>query len=73
MARGEGDPIPDDLRPCEDYAASDRFQTWAVEQMRREVMRQVSGAGLDRMAIVKAGAAPAVDGANKSNAARRGR
>lgn len=53
MARDGDDPVPDDLRPCQAFVASDAFQAWAVERMRREVQRQISGAGLDRMALLK--------------------
>jgi hypothetical protein len=54
MARKPDEEVPADLVPCGHYVASTAFQEWAVEQMRKEVMRQVSGAGLDRMAMLKA-------------------
>lgn len=53
MARKEGEELPPDVKPCPAFAISDKFQAWAVDQMRREVMSQVSGAGLDRMAMLK--------------------
>lgn len=40
--------------PCDDYEMSEAFRHWVVESMRGEVMQQVSGSGLDRMAILKA-------------------
>ena len=54
MARKDGEELSPDVKPCASFAISDRFRDWAVDQMRREVMNQVSGAGLDRMAILKA-------------------
>jgi hypothetical protein len=53
MRRKEGEEMPPDVRPCPDYAMSDRFRDWAVAQMQREVAGQVSAGGLDRMAILK--------------------
>lgn len=54
MAAGrEGRPAPDDIEPPEDYVMSPEFQAWLVQAMRSEVMDQVQGAGLDRMAIIK--------------------
>jgi hypothetical protein len=50
-----GGPVPATVKPCQDYAISDAFRDWLVDQMRREVLAQVSTSGLDRMAIVKAG------------------
>lgn len=49
MARGEAT----NTAPCDDYEMSDRFRTWMVDRMRKEVMDQVQGAGLDRMALLK--------------------
>lgn len=43
-----------DAEPPEGYEMSDAFRDWMVEQMRGEVLGQVSDAGLDRMAVVKA-------------------
>ncbi len=45
----------DDVAPCDDYEMTPAFQQWLVDQMRDEVMGQISGAGLDRMAILKDG------------------
>lgn len=52
-ARSEGRD-PADAHPCEDYQMSQSFQDWMVEQLRADIMQQVSGQGLDRMAIIKA-------------------
>lgn len=57
MARREGEALPPDVAPCPAFAMSDAFRDWAVGQMRREVGAQVSGMGLDRMAVLKAPAA----------------
>ncbi len=38
--------------PPEDYEMSPVFQEWVLERMRKDVMAQVSGAGLDRMALM---------------------
>lgn len=54
MEREPGEPVPDDLEPPEGYEMSDAFRQWLVDSMRREVLGQVSEAGLDRMAVVKA-------------------
>lgn len=40
-------------QPPTDYEMSDRFREWVLERMRAEVAAQVSGAGLDRMAVVR--------------------
>ena len=58
MAKAAGDALPPDVVPCNDFVMSDRFREWAVGEMRREVMGQVSLAGLDRMAILKDGGKP---------------
>jgi hypothetical protein len=57
MARSPGEVLPPDVKPCEAFAMSDAFRDWAVAEMRKEVMGQVDAAGLDRMAILKAGKA----------------
>ena len=44
---------PADVEPPEDYEMSPAFPDWMVERLRGEVLSQISGAGLDRMAIVK--------------------
>ncbi len=51
MTRAPDGPEPPE--PCAHYEMSEAFQTWLVDRMRGEVMGQISGAGLDRMAIVK--------------------
>ncbi len=38
--------------PPQDYEMSTTFQEWVLERMRKDVMAQVAGAGLDRMAVV---------------------
>lgn len=53
MAKAADELLPVDVVPCKDFVMSDRFREWAVAEMRREVMGQVSMAGLDRMAILK--------------------
>lgn len=53
MARAEGEVLPPDVKPCDAFAMSDTFREWAVGEMRKEVMAQVKGAGLDRMALLK--------------------
>lgn len=53
MAKSAQDPLPADVVPCAHFVMSDAFREWAVGEMRREVLGQVSMAGLDRMAIVK--------------------
>jgi len=54
MRRKEGEELPPEVKPCDAYAMSDVFRDWAVGQMQREVAGQISTAGLDRMAMVKA-------------------
>jgi len=54
ITRQPGEPFPATLLPCKEFAMSDRFRDWAVAQMRSEVGGQISTAGLDRMAMVKA-------------------
>jgi hypothetical protein len=54
MARAPGEALPPDVVPCAAFAMSDAFRDWAVGLMRKEVGAQISGAGLDRMAMVKA-------------------
>ncbi len=42
------DGRPDDaVAPGDDYVMSERFQTWLVDQMRKEVMDQALGAVMD--------------------------
>ena len=53
MGRAEGEVLPPDVKPCDQFAMSDAFRAWAVAEMRKEVMAQVKGAGLDRMALLK--------------------
>ncbi len=53
MRRAPGEVLPADVQPCEAFAMSDRFRTWAVGQMQKELSGQVSAAGLDRMALLK--------------------
>ncbi len=53
MTRKAGEVLPADLVPCKDFEMSQTFQDWAVDSMRKEVLGQVSKAGLNRMAIVK--------------------
>jgi hypothetical protein len=57
MSRAEAEVLPPDVVPCDKFAMSDAFREWAVAEMRKEVMGQVSSAGLDRMALLKAGKA----------------
>lgn len=59
MRRKESEELPASVKPCRDYAMSDRFRDWAVGQMGKEVSGQVSMAGLDRMALLKAAKAQA--------------
>jgi hypothetical protein len=54
MARAPAEVLPPEVVPCAGFAMSDAFRDWAVGQMRKEVGAQISGAGLDRMAMVKA-------------------
>lgn len=53
MAKRPDEALPPDIVPCKAFAMSDRFRDWAVDAMRKEVMGQVSTAGLDRMALLK--------------------
>lgn len=57
MAKAADELLPAEVVPCKGFVMSDRFRDWAVAEMRREVMGQVSMAGLDRMAILKDGKA----------------
>jgi hypothetical protein len=43
----------DSLAPCDGYNMTSQFRDWMVNKMRDEVLGQISGAGLDRMAIIK--------------------
>lgn len=40
-------------QPPDDYEMSQRFREWVLERMRAEVAAQISGSGLDRMAVVR--------------------
>lgn len=53
MSKAPGEALPADVVPCAAFVMSDRFRDWAVGEMRKEVLGQVSKAGLDRMAILK--------------------
>ncbi len=53
MARDSEAPVPEDLKPCPEYAMSERFRAWLVERMGAEVRKEVSATGLDRMALLK--------------------
>ncbi|HLF16273.1 MAG TPA: hypothetical protein VI796_02435 [Candidatus Thermoplasmatota archaeon] len=53
MGRDPASPVPDDLKPCDGYAMSDRFRAWLVERMGADVRAQVGASGLGRMALVK--------------------
>lgn len=53
MARVADEALPADVKPCDAFAMSDKFREWAVAKMRKEVLGEVSRAGLDRMAVVK--------------------
>lgn len=55
MAKAAGEALPAEVVPCKAYLMSDAFRDWAVGEMRKEVLGQVSMAGLDRMAILKDG------------------
>jgi hypothetical protein len=55
MAKAHDEGLPPDVVPCPSFVMSDRFREWAVAEMRKEVLGQVKAAGLDRMAVVKAG------------------
>lgn len=39
--------------PPEAYEMSQKFQEWILERMRVEVAAQISGSGLDRMAVLR--------------------
>lgn len=43
----------DASEPCDDYEMSEPFKQWMVDRLRDDVMAQINGAGLDRLAIVK--------------------
>lgn len=43
----------DDVAPCDDYEMSEPFKAWMVDRLRDDVMSQINGAGLNRMAILK--------------------
>jgi hypothetical protein len=58
MRRKEGEELPPEVRPCADYAMSDRFRDWAVARMSQEVGGQVRAAGLDRMALLRSAEQP---------------
>lgn len=62
MRRAATSELPATVTPCKEYQMSDRFRDWAVAQMSREVGGQLSAAGLDRMAILKAGKAARAGG-----------
>lgn len=53
MHKAPEETLPDDVVPCADFVMSDAFRDWAVGEMRKEVLANVSAAGLDRMALVK--------------------
>jgi hypothetical protein len=53
MARRPGEPMPASISPCKDYAMSPAFRDWAVAQMQKDMARQVSASGLDRVAVLK--------------------
>ena len=44
----------EETKPCDDYEMTETFKQWMVDQLRDEVLGQISGSGLDRMTIVKA-------------------
>ena len=54
MAKAPDEVLPADVVPCGSFVMSDAFRDWAVGEMRKEVAGLVSGAGLDRMAMLKA-------------------
>lgn len=54
MTKLPGEPLPAEVAPCKQFVMSDAFREWAVAEMRKEVLGQVSTAGLDRMALIKA-------------------
>jgi hypothetical protein len=53
MGRQSGESLPETVVPCDAYVMSIPMREWTVRQMQGEVMRQLNGAGLDRMAILK--------------------
>ena len=53
MARVASEPLEAGVEPCKAYQMSAGFRDWAVGRMQREVGAQISGAGLDRMAVLK--------------------
>lgn len=53
MTKAPGEALPAEVVPCKQFVMSDAFREWAVGEMRKEVLGQVSLAGLDRMAMVK--------------------
>src|SRR5438045_2890946 len=67
LAMPPGGSIAADVVPCAQYVMGPELRDHIVSQMRGEVAGQVAGAGLNRMAVVKAGDAPA---AGTGNAAR---
>lgn len=77
MAKRPDEALPPEVVPCAGFVMSDRFRDWAVGEMRREVLGQVSMAGLDRMAIVRAkpdGAGdPGAPGKGKDKGTKPGR
>ena len=68
MAKAPEEALPAEVVPCKDFVMSDRFRDWAVGEMRREVLGQVSMAGLDRMALLKAKPGAEKPGAEKPHA-----
>ena len=44
---------PDPGTPCDHYEMTNGLRDWLVEAMRKEVLAEVSRAGLNRMAVVK--------------------
>jgi hypothetical protein len=55
MRKSPDETLPASVTPCDAYTMSDRFRDWAVAQMQKEAKAEVAKAGLDRMAILKAG------------------
>lgn len=53
MRKAPDETLPPTVTPCEAYTMSDRFRDWAVSQMQKEAMAEVSKAGLDRMTVLK--------------------
>lgn len=52
LTRAPGTELPADVKPCPEYVMSDALRDHLVSQMRKDVLGQVTGAGLDRMGIV---------------------